>query len=269
MTFELFNEIAMQIAREAGVVDSHHGYFLLHSTRLYKTHLWFNTFNRKLGKTLEIGPLYSYTPFILRQNVETYDILEGDEPGVKPMLNVYENHKIPVKIIDLGLEFGNPVSSKRHLPYQDAQFDSIICWETIEHFNFNPVPFIRELKRVLKPGGAVFLTVPNRASADSIFNLLSGRGQIEHIEEFLKYADFERETGHTCFFYHWHEYTMREFKHLLQRCGFSIEKAGYIMEFQDKAGISISRRLIRSILKTGSLVFPSLGNHLCVLCRNK
>jgi SAM-dependent methyltransferase len=233
MTFEQFKKIAESIAREAGVIESHHGYFLLHSKRLYKTHLWFNTFGRRLGTTLEIGPLYSYTPFILRENADVYEVLEGDEPGIQPMLKVYEKRKIPFRIIDLGLEFGNPLTSKRHLPYDDARFDTIICWETIEQFNFNPVPFVKELKRILKPNGLILLTVPNRASADSLFNLLSGRGQIEHIDEFLKYENYEKEMGRTCFFYHWHEYTLREFKYLLQMCGFAIDKAGYLMEFQN------------------------------------
>lgn len=269
MTFEQFIGIAEKIAREANVVDTHHRYFLLHSTRLYKTHIWFNTFNKRLGRTLEIGPLYSYTPLVLKDNADAYEVLEGDEPGVYPLLKIYEKYKIPVKIIDLGLVFGNPLNKEKRLPYGDSSFDTIICWETIEHFNFNPVPFIRELKRLLKPEGTILLTVPNRASADSLFNLLTGRGQIEHIEEFFKYADYEQESGHTCFNYHWHEYTMRELKHLLTRVGFDIEKCGYIMEFQDKADISLLRKLIRSGLKIGFAILPSLGNHICISARNR
>ena len=266
MTLEQFNEIAKSIAAEANVLGSHHNYFLLHSTRLYKTHKWFDTFNRKFGKTLEIGPLYSYSPFILKNNVESYEILEGDEPGVYPLLKIYPKYNIPVNIIDLGLVFGNPLNSERKLPYKDEQFDTIICWETIEHFNFNPVPFIRELYRISKPGASILLTVPNRASADSLYNLITGRGQIEHIEELFKYADYETETHHTCFAFHWHEYTMREFKHLLTKCDFMIKKSGYLMGFQDKHQLSFLRRLFRWCLKVGSIIAPSLGNHICVEC---
>lgn len=41
-----------------------------------------------------------------------------------------------------------------------AAFDSITCWDVIEHTR-DPVAFLRETARLLKPGGRLFLTVPN------------------------------------------------------------------------------------------------------------
>lgn len=44
-------------------------------------------------------------------------------------------------------------------PYDDVRFDSILCSQVLEHV-FNPDVFVREICRVLKPGGKLLLTVP-------------------------------------------------------------------------------------------------------------
>ena len=44
-------------------------------------------------------------------------------------------------------------------PFENAAFDSILCNEVLEHV-FNPDDFIREIVRVLRPGGTLLLTVP-------------------------------------------------------------------------------------------------------------
>ena len=44
-------------------------------------------------------------------------------------------------------------------PFADASFDSVLCNQVLEHV-FNPDEFIREIVRVLKPGGKLLLTVP-------------------------------------------------------------------------------------------------------------
>jgi len=60
------------------------------------------------------------------------------------------------------------------LPYPDASFDYVFSLEGIEHFEA-PFPFVRELCRVLKPGGRLYLSTPNTFSVDArIKYLLSG-----------------------------------------------------------------------------------------------
>lgn len=48
------------------------------------------------------------------------------------------------------------------LPFPAGSFDYIICTEAIEHTP-DPAKAVSELCRVLKPGGTLVLTVPNRA----------------------------------------------------------------------------------------------------------
>ena len=44
-------------------------------------------------------------------------------------------------------------------PFPDSAFDSVVSSQVLEHVR-QPVPFLREIRRVLKPGGAFLLTVP-------------------------------------------------------------------------------------------------------------
>jgi SAM-dependent methyltransferase len=47
----------------------------------------------------------------------------------------------------------------RRLPVADARVDHVLCNQVLEHV-FEPKPFLRELHRVLRPGGTLLLTVP-------------------------------------------------------------------------------------------------------------
>lgn len=59
------------------------------------------------------------------------------------------------------------VADIRKLPLEDNSFDMIFSFGVIEHFK-NPKPLMLELKRVLKPGGKIFLSVPNIYSMHSL-----------------------------------------------------------------------------------------------------
>lgn len=47
------------------------------------------------------------------------------------------------------------------LPFADATFDLVICWDVVEHVQ-DPERLLAELARVLRPGGRALLTVINR-----------------------------------------------------------------------------------------------------------
>ena len=46
------------------------------------------------------------------------------------------------------------------LPYPDSCFDCVISFQVIEHIR-DDISFVREIERVLRPGGRVILTTPN------------------------------------------------------------------------------------------------------------
>ena len=57
------------------------------------------------------------------------------------------------------------------LPLADESFDVIVAIEVIEHLE-NPRAMIRELKRLLRPGGYIILSTPNNESVRAIFSLM-------------------------------------------------------------------------------------------------
>lgn len=62
-----------------------------------------------------------------------------------------------------------PVDMTKTFPFPDASFDYVISIEGIEHIE-NHLSFIREVKRVLKPGGRFIVTTPNIHSLESRWN---------------------------------------------------------------------------------------------------
>jgi SAM-dependent methyltransferase len=63
------------------------------------------------------------------------------------------------------------------LPFPDGSFDYALCLDVLEHLSFEEQPrALAELHRVLKPGGELFVSIPNLAHLQSrIQFLLRGR----------------------------------------------------------------------------------------------
>ena len=47
----------------------------------------------------------------------------------------------------------------KHLPFEDGRIDHVLCTEVLEHVP-EPASFLLEIKRVMRPGGQLILTVP-------------------------------------------------------------------------------------------------------------
>ncbi|MGE3172739.1 MAG: class I SAM-dependent methyltransferase [Planctomycetota bacterium] len=66
------------------------------------------------------------------------------------------------------------VDLDRRLPFDDGFFDAVVCIEGIEHLQ-RPFDFVRECRRVLRPGGALVMTTPNISALRSRWRwLLTG-----------------------------------------------------------------------------------------------
>ena len=61
------------------------------------------------------------------------------------------------KLFDIEIRSGN---LDTRLPYDDMDFDHIVCVEGLEHIE-NPSNAISEFSRLLKPGGQLIVSVPN------------------------------------------------------------------------------------------------------------
>lgn len=61
------------------------------------------------------------------------------------------------------------------IPYPDESFDAVLCCQVLEHFSHSPLPAVREMRRVLRPGGMLEIDVPNVASFRNRLRLLRGK----------------------------------------------------------------------------------------------
>jgi ubiquinone/menaquinone biosynthesis C-methylase UbiE len=93
------------------------------------------------------------------------------------------------------------VGDGEHLPFPDAYFDYITNLGSLEHF-IDPVQGIREMQRVMKPGGVAAIYLPNSYYLiDIIFKVwrtgygVSHRQVLERFATHNEWADFLRENG--------------------------------------------------------------------------
>jgi SAM-dependent methyltransferase len=110
------------------------------------------------------------------------------------------------------------ILEKDALPYASDSFDLIIFAEILEHLRLNPLHALREIYRVLKPGGRILLSTPNitpslrlrflfggryQGNPVKAFKRLERRGHMGHIRlyaidevhEFLEYANFRVQSS--------------------------------------------------------------------------
>ena len=72
------------------------------------------------------------------------------------------------------------------LPFGDDTFDAVVCCQVLEHFSHSHLPAVREMHRVLVPGGLIEVDVPNVASFRNRSRLLRGRNiTYDYAEHYL------------------------------------------------------------------------------------
>jgi len=93
------------------------------------------------------------------------------------------------------------------LPCPDASFDRALCLDVLEHLSYEDQPrALAELSRVLKPGGILFVSVPNLAHLQSRVQFLV-RGRLIRTASELKHPG-DRPAG--------------EYIRLAERAGFTL-----------------------------------------------
>jgi 2-polyprenyl-3-methyl-5-hydroxy-6-metoxy-1,4-benzoquinol methylase len=104
------------------------------------------------------------------------------------------------------------------LPWPDASFDVVLSVEGIEHLE-NPFAYLRELRRLLKPGGTLVLTTPNIACLRSRVRFFAS-GFFHHDPRPL------REAAHHPL-HHIALLTFPELRYALHTSGFQVREAGH------------------------------------------
>jgi len=96
-------------------------------------------------------------------------------------------------------------------PYEDQNFDLVIFAEIIEHLLNDPCKVLREIKRVLRPGGTLILTTPNVARLENVARMIAGENIYDPYSGYGPYGRHNR------------EYNVHELVQLLQHEGFEAD----------------------------------------------
>src|SRR4029450_9844007 len=82
------------------------------------------------------------------------------------------------------------VADAHPLPFRDAVFDALFAGELIEHLA-DPRSGLAEFQRVLKPGGILILTTPNRLRLANVVDGSERPYSPDHLSE-LSYDELQR-----------------------------------------------------------------------------
>jgi SAM-dependent methyltransferase len=172
--------------------------------------------DRSRASILEIGSFLGAVSVALKRmgfNVSAVDIPEFHKsPALRAL---YERNGIPYAGLNLRTS---------RLPQESGSVDAVVMCEVLEHFNFNPLPVLQEINRVLKVGGFVYIGMPNQASLHKRINLLLGRSVHNSIDDFFKQLD---RKDNMIVGLHWREYTMGETVEMIEKMGFEAVKRYY------------------------------------------
>lgn len=137
-------------------------------------------------RVLELGgaPYYFSTLMhhVFHAELTAANVQAGAWPGDAPtitrgqvLLNVPEGTakkspdlRLPIEVRVFNIE-------KDPFPFADDTFDVVLCMEVLEHLGYSPSHMLAEAHRVLKPGGLMFITVPNFINLKRTVNMLFNR----------------------------------------------------------------------------------------------
>jgi SAM-dependent methyltransferase len=107
------------------------------------------------------------------------------------------------------------------IPYPDASFDAVVCCQVLEHFSHSHLPAMKEIYRVLRPGGIVEVDVPNAVSFRNRSRMLRGKHITYDYEAHYLYATPILYKGMSFFpKRHNREFTRLDLDILLRAAGF-------------------------------------------------
>jgi SAM-dependent methyltransferase len=126
-----------------------------------------------------------------RQHSEVLDISAGIGLVAKRILGQYkcsltcnemdgtcikELNKLDAKVLSFDIDTGE------RLPVGDSSYDAIVCLATLEHL-INIDSFVKDLHRILRDSGRLYISVPNYASVYWMVPLVRGRTFHDPLDE--------------------------------------------------------------------------------------
>lgn len=205
----------------------------------------------KGGKILDLGANPFHLTFCLKQL--GYDI-EGIDINPDYFKKFISKYNLIIKKTDIEIE---------KLPFKNNIFDFIILNEVFEHLRVNPIFTLKEINRVLKPGGILLLTTPNLYAIHKIFMFNLGRSFNDAYDEFNK-LNIYGYMGHI------REYSTKEVRKFLEKTNFKIQQIIYRNDysfFKYTGFKNISLKILGLLIDLLMLVNPYWRRHQAIVAR--
>jgi SAM-dependent methyltransferase len=149
------------------------------------------------------------------------------------------------------------------IPFEDGFFDLVIFTEVLEHLFGPPSDVLREIRRILREGGGLILSVPNIATLYNRVKLLLGATPLPNPDEQMK-------RGWVHGYGHVHEYTAKEITSLLENCRFTITERRFLQErvraVLDYEGTGRLHALLRVGCRLVALAVPTFRTTIWMRC---
>lgn len=100
------------------------------------------------------------------------------------------------------------------LPFEDGSFSAVVFTEIFEHLHMNLNFTMKEILRVLEPGGFVYLTTPNLNGLRNMVRMIRRGKLVGNIYDAWRGAETGTYLGHV------REYTAGEILEYLPKCGY-------------------------------------------------
>jgi SAM-dependent methyltransferase len=136
------------------------------------------------------------------------------------------------------------------LPYADTCFDAVVFSEVIEHLVAAPLPALREMARVLNPGGRLVLTTPNQLYIKSRLRTLADIVLGRPFESFDEFRRAMTLVGPQRYYNHSRLYTLPELRWLVEQSGLRVALARYA-DAWEQVGVEPGR-LVRHPLRVAA-----------------
>lgn len=113
---------------------------------------------------------------------------------------------------------------RERLPLPDSSVPYLVFTEVIEHLHVGLLHTLRELHRVLQPGGRLLLSTPNLLSLRNRLSFLAGLARYDTLAMPYDALAAEERIGHSG---HFRVFSMPELMDLLQKTGFQVLSGTY------------------------------------------
>lgn len=189
------------------------------------------------GALLELGLGHGLTTALFSERFLRHVVLDGSSAVIKQFKAGFPNCRADV----VETYFEDFTTEER--------FDVIVMGFVLEHVN-DPLGVLRHYRKFLKPGGQIFIAVPNAETLNKRVGLAAGL-----IDDLTRLNDGDRELGHLRLF------TVKSLQRLVSEAGYAVTNLEGIflkpLTTKQLQGLELSEEILQGFLQVG-IDYPEL-----------